>query len=148
MVRLHEVVCTVPRRWHTDLNPASSTPVKMTRTAKGETPEDNFYYAYITLFGGHNRTPPTLHYHHHLSTHHPCLQNYIYFFNPPSSTTLKIAWAAKGELPEGAFYYAYITIEKGHNAVWWTQSYSPDPPLPPLPPLPPPPPPPPPIHTA
>ena len=59
------------------------------------------------------------------------------FGNPPSSTTLKIACTAKAELPKGAFYYAYITIEKVHDAVWWTQSYSPDPPLPP-----------PPIHTA
>ena len=38
--------------------PASSTPVKIKRAAKGETPEGTFYYAYyITLFGGHNRTP-------------------------------------------------------------------------------------------
>ena len=54
-----------------------------------------------------------------------------------ASTTLKIACTAKAELPKGAFYYAYITIEKVHDAVWWTQSYSPNPPLPP-----------PPIHTA
>ena len=67
----------------------------------------------------------------------PCLQKKNLFGNPPSSTTLKIACTAKVELPEGAFYYAYITIEKGHDDVWWTQSYSPDPPLPP-----------PPIHTA
>ena len=120
--------------------PASRAPEKITLTTKGATPEGTFDYAYyITLFGGHNRTPPTLHYHHHLSTHHqsfPCLQKKILFGNPPSSTTLKIACTAKAELPEGAFYYAYITIEKVHDAVWWTQSYSPDPPLPP------------PIHTA
>ena len=34
-----------------------------------------------------------------------------FFLNPPSSATLKIACAAKGETPEGAFYYAYIRTQ-------------------------------------
>ena len=84
--------------------------------------------AYITLFGGHNRTPPTLHYHHHLSTHHqsfPCLQ--IIFFEPSEQHHSKNCLRRKRGDSGRCF------LLRVYNAVWWTQSYSPNPPQPPAP---------------
>ena len=101
------------------------TTLKIACAAKGETPEGAFYYACITLFGGHNRTPPTLHYHQHLYTAYMYSKSFPACMIPsPNPATMSFFCSTVTAIHYAQYMAVHETVDMKHGHETVTDSIS------------------------